>query len=211
MRRLPIYLLLDVSGSMRGDPIASVNEGVRLLVKTLSADPYALETAFLSLITFNNKVEQVVPLTELYRFTAPELTAQFGTYLGKALKFLSTVAEKEIVRTTYETKGDWKPLVFIMSDGKSGDKISKALTEFNRHLFGNILVCATGSDPNIDDLKLISNNVLKMQNMNKETILYFFKWVSASVSTSSIKVDEMDSSELTMDELPPLPPSINLV
>lgn len=208
MRRLPLYLLLDVSGSMRGEPIASVNEGIRLLADTLRQDPYALETTFISLITFNNTVEQLVPLTELYKFIAPELTAQYGTYLGKALRFLSNVAEKEIVKATYETKGDWKPLAFIMSDGRSGDKISKALTDFNRKLFGNILVCATGDDPNIDDLKLISNNVLRMHNMNKETIHGFFKWVSASVSATSLKIEEMNTTNLTMEELPPLPSSL---
>ena len=55
MRRLPIYLVLDVSGSMRGEPIEAVRLGVQSLVQTLIQDPYALETAYLSLITFNDK------------------------------------------------------------------------------------------------------------------------------------------------------------
>lgn len=64
MRKLPIYLLLDTSGSMHGEPIEAVKNGVEMLVSTLRNDPYALETAYLSVITFNTNAQQLVPLTE---------------------------------------------------------------------------------------------------------------------------------------------------
>ncbi len=32
MRRLPVYLLLDTSGSMYGEPIAAVKNGVEMLL-----------------------------------------------------------------------------------------------------------------------------------------------------------------------------------
>ena len=54
MRRLPIYLLLDCSGSMMGEPITAVQTGLQNLVATLRQDPYALETAFISVITFDS-------------------------------------------------------------------------------------------------------------------------------------------------------------
>ncbi|MGH8473151.1 MAG: VWA domain-containing protein, partial [Gammaproteobacteria bacterium] len=64
MRRLPVYLVLDTSGSMSGEPIEAVKNGVQILVSTLRQDPYALETAFLSVITFDSSAKQVVPLTD---------------------------------------------------------------------------------------------------------------------------------------------------
>ena len=34
MRRLPVYLLVDTSGSMSGEPIEAVKNGVQVLVST---------------------------------------------------------------------------------------------------------------------------------------------------------------------------------
>ena len=39
-RRLPVYLLIDTSGSMHGEPIEAVRSGIRLLQDTLNSDPY---------------------------------------------------------------------------------------------------------------------------------------------------------------------------
>ena len=64
MRRLPVYLVLDVSGSMMGEPIEAVRNGMQILASTLRTDPYALETAYLSVITFDGEARQVAPLTE---------------------------------------------------------------------------------------------------------------------------------------------------
>jgi uncharacterized protein YegL len=73
MRRLPIYLMLDTSGSMMGEPIEALRTGVQNLISTLRQDPYALETAYISVITFSDNAEQIVPLTELSQFQAPQL------------------------------------------------------------------------------------------------------------------------------------------
>ena len=59
MRRLPVYILIDTSGSMRGEPIESVKVGLEAMVSTLRYNPYALETVWLSIITYDSKVEQL--------------------------------------------------------------------------------------------------------------------------------------------------------
>ena len=71
MRRLPIYLVLDVSESMAGPAIEAVERGVRTLVDSLKGDPMALETVHLSVITFAREAKQIVPLTELMHFRPP--------------------------------------------------------------------------------------------------------------------------------------------
>ncbi len=71
MRRLPVYLVPDTSGSMTGGPIESLKNGVQVLSFPPYADPYALETAYLSVITFSTSAQQLVPLTELSTFQMP--------------------------------------------------------------------------------------------------------------------------------------------
>lgn len=139
MRRLPVYLLLDTSGSMYGEPIEAVKNGVQVLVSTLRSDPYALETAYLSIITFNSTAQQVTPLTELANFQAPNLEASGCTALGEALSLLATKVDQEVTKTTPEMKGDWKPLVFIMTDGMPTDNIQKGLEEFRKRKFGVVV------------------------------------------------------------------------
>ena len=79
MRKLPVYLLLDTSGSMHGEPIEAVRNGMQTLVSALRQDPHALESAYLSVITFAESAAQVVPLTELTQFQIPVLSASGTT------------------------------------------------------------------------------------------------------------------------------------
>lgn len=85
VRRLPVYLVLDCSGSMRGEPIQAVNRGIQLLVKTLQNNPVALETVWVSIITFSTEAQQLVPLTEVSLLQVPKIQAGGRTAMGAAL------------------------------------------------------------------------------------------------------------------------------
>lgn len=101
MRRLPVYLLLDTSGSMHGEPIEAVKNGVQTLLTTLKQDPYALETAFVSVITFSSSAHQAVPLTDLLSFNLPSLTASGTTALGEALSLIANRIDVSVQREPY--------------------------------------------------------------------------------------------------------------
>ncbi len=206
MRRLPVYLLLDCSGSMYGEPIEAVKNGVQVLVSTLRQDPYALETAYLSIITFDSSAQQVSPLTELAAFQQPNIQASGCTALGEALALLSQKADQEVTKTTPEQKGDWKPLVFIMTDGEPTDDLNKGLAEFKKRKWGMVVACAAGSGANTDTLKKITECVVSLDTADSATIKAFFKWVSASVSSGSMKVEATGAEATTLSELPPPPP-----
>lgn len=213
MRRLPVYLLLDTSGSMYGEPIEAVKNGLQLLTSTLNQDPYALETAYLSIIAFNSNVSQLTPLTELIAFKPPQLDDIVGgaTSLGQALVKLCECVDSEVTKTTYETKGDWKPLVFIMTDGHPTDDITQGIEELKKRKFGIIVACAAGQQADTDTLKKITDCVVQLDTADSSTIKAFFKWVSASVSASSIKVEDRGLDVSGIDELPPPPPEVNIV
>ena len=211
MRRLPVYLLLDTSGSMFGEPIEAVKNGVQVLVSTLRSDPYALETAYLSVITFNSSAQQVTPLTELSSFQQPNFEASGCTALGEALALLANKVDVEVVKTTADVKGDWKPLVFIMTDGEPTDDLSKGITEFKKRKFGMVVACAAGQGAHTDTLKKITECVVQLDTADSATIKSFFKWVSASVSTGSQKVEDAGVEVTGLSELPPPPPEVNIV
>ena len=210
-RRLPVYLLLDTSGSMSGEPIGAVKNGVQMLVSILRQDPFALETAFLSLITFDSAAKQLVPLTELAAFQMPNIAANGMTELGAALSLLARCIETEIVKTTSDVKGDWKPLIFIMTDGSPTDDWQKGLNELKKMKTGVIVACAAGPQADTSILKQITEVVVQLDTADESTIKAFFKWVSASVSTGSQKVEQGQKEVGGLDDLPPPPPEVNVV
>lgn len=61
MRRLPVYLVIDTSGSMRGESIHSVNVGIQAMLSALRQDPYALESVHISIITYDNEAREFIP------------------------------------------------------------------------------------------------------------------------------------------------------
>ncbi|MCA9071556.1 MAG: VWA domain-containing protein, partial [Planctomycetaceae bacterium] len=121
LRRLPIYLVLDCSESMAGEAIQEMSRGVDTMIDTLLSDPLALETAYISVITFSSYAKQVVPLTELMEFQRPPLSVRTGTALGSALQTVEVCIEREVRRTTATQKGDYKPLVILITDGDPTD------------------------------------------------------------------------------------------
>ncbi|MBC8152844.1 MAG: VWA domain-containing protein [Bacteroidetes bacterium] len=210
MRRLPVYLLLDTSGSMTGEPIEAVKNGVQVLISTLRQDPYALETAYLSVITFDSVARQLVPLSELSAFQMPDIKATGTTALGAALALLAERLDSEVQKTTPDTKGDWKPLVFLMTDGRPTDDFQKGLLELQTRKTGMIVACAAGQGADTAILRQLTEMVVRLDTADSTTIKAFFKWVSASISTGSQKV-ENNKEVHGLSELPPPPPEVNVV
>lgn len=208
MRRLPVYILIDTSTSMRGEPIAAVELGLKALMESLNKDPYALETVCLSIITYNTQAEQILPLTEVYKIRIPELTAKGRSALGEALGLLCDKIDKEVHKNTPEAKGDWKPLLFILSDGGYSGPIAKPISEFKKIPFGFVVACAAGSKSKIDILRKITPNVIQISSTDTINIKAYFKWISSSISTTSTRIENTGESDITLEELPPLPKEI---
>ncbi|MBO9308892.1 MAG: VWA domain-containing protein, partial [Chloroflexi bacterium] len=94
VRRRPVYLLLDTSGSMRGAPIQAVQQGVTMIHQELMNNPHAIETVYLSVITFADSAQQVVQLVSVEDFTPPTLRAEGQTALGAAITLLGQAFER---------------------------------------------------------------------------------------------------------------------
>lgn len=209
-RRLPVYLLLDTSGSMQGEPIEAVKVGLQTMLTALRQDPAALETVWLSIITFDSTVKQLMPITELESFTLPQINIpQSGaTFLGKALELLCTCYDKEVIKNTAEHKGDWMPLLFIMTDGSPSDLglYREMIAQVKMRHFGNIVACAAGSKAKESYLQELANTVVSLDTTDSNTFKLYFKWVSDAINVGNRSIGS--SSEMV---IPPPPKEINIV
>ncbi len=195
MRRLPIYFLIDVSESMVGTPIEQVQEGMRTIIQNLRVDPYALETVFVSIIAFAGKAQMLSPLTELYRFYPPVFPIGGGTSLGAGLEALMNDLDTSVQKTTLEQKGDWKPIIFLFTDGNPTDNYHAAFRRWNEKYRGHcsLIAVSLGENVNVLTLAQITNDLLLLKDTDAESFTQFFKWVTASIKTSSISVSEQNS------------------
>jgi uncharacterized protein YegL len=207
-RRLPIYLLIDVSGSMAGTAINSVSQGLQMFQAALQSDPRALDTAFVSVITFGSTATQVVPLTHCANFSPPELTAAGGTAMGEAMLLAEDRIGAEVVLTSHDDqKADWKPLVFIMTDGKPSDTAAvQAATESIRlKRYAMFVACAAGADASETIFQGWADSIIRLSDTSESSIGAFFKWVTQSVRTASASAGAMGGEDIM--RLPPPPPN----
>ena len=210
MRRLPVYFLLDTSGSMFGEPIQALNNALSGMINTLRTDAQALDSLWLSIITFDRDVKEICPLTELAMFQLPEITCpQSGpTHTGKALELLHQKVQSDIVKGSPVQKGDWKPLLFLFTDGKPSDlqlyaEMAPKIKALN---FGAIVACAAGNLADDSKLKELTDNVVHLDTADSATLKQFFKWVSETIEQGNKSQGTGESVKL-----PPPPDEITVV
>lgn len=220
-RKLPVYLLIDTSGSMSGEPIAAVKNGIDMLIADLRGNPHALESAWLSIITFDSDARQLVPLTDLQSFQMPSIGAGGMTALGPALSLLCNCRKRECKKSWNdadgrEHKGDYRPLVFLMTDGKPNEgDLDVGIAAFKAEKWGMAVSCAAGGDADVAVLKRITGEecTVALDGLSSGSLEAYFRWISTSIQTTSTKIQEEGepSEQGTVSDMAPLPPQIAIV
>lgn len=192
MRRLPIFMLLDVSESMAGDNLRQLQEGLDRLVTGLRTDPHALETVYLSTIVFAGKARTLAPLTELIQFYPPRLPLGSGTSLGQGMMHLMDELDRSVQSSTPDRKGDWRPVIYLMTDGKPTDDIEPALKRWHAHYAGRatLVAIAIGKFAAFDTLQRFTETVLRLDARTDQDFKRFVDWVTMSVVAQSRSVAE---------------------
>ena len=196
MRRLPVYLLLDCSESMIGPGIEGLRIAVESMIREMRRDPHALETVWMSFITFAGEARQITPLTALEEIQSPILNISPGTALGGALKMAAKAIAADVRKSTPTQRGDFRPLVFIITDGLATDDWTSAASSL-KNAGGTMYAIGCGFDVDFHQLGKITPNVLRVDEVGVESIGKLLMWVSGSVQSASRGVAETGTDPLT--------------
>lgn len=183
-QRCPLLLLLDTSGSMGGDPIRQLNEGLQVLRDELFADTLAAKRCEVAIVTFG-PVRTECDFTSMSNFIAPTLSAGGDTPMGGAIEYGLTLLQAR--KEAYKAAGvpSYRPWVFLITDGAPTDAITKAKAAIaegeNRKSFMFFAVAVEGA--NIEALKNLSvREPLKLKGLRFRDL---FQWLSSSMASVS--------------------------
>jgi uncharacterized protein YegL len=184
---LPVYLLLDVSGSMGGVKINNLNEATDEMIRTM-ADEEKMEVEILiSVITFGNDADVHLPATSASQVEWSNLNASGMTAMGAALiKAKEMIEDKEITPSRA-----YRPTIVLVSDGQPNDTgWERAMDDFintGRSKKCDRMAMAIGSDADENVLKrFIDGTEHELFYANNAGDLHeFFRYVTMSVTTRS--------------------------
>lgn len=198
-RHLPVYLLLDTSGSMEGAPIESVRQGLEQFQREVSSDQFARDVVKVGVITFASDAQLVTGgLVPISAFQPPALVASGVTRLDLAFKVLLESMERDVVKAVKGgQKGDWKPAVFVLTDGRPTDEngnVTDRLWQPARDAVVNrprgqikpSVIVAVGCGPDVEDstLKAISTGTAFKMGTSEAAFVALFQYLSQSLTSS---------------------------
>lgn len=127
-QRTPLILVLDSSGSMYGQPIQQLNEGLKLLEQELKNDVIAAKRVRILVIEYGGYDQCTVhgDWKDAMDFTAPVLEANGTTPMGQAITLALEEIEAEKQRFKQAGVAYTRPWLFLMSDGVPTDQWEQA-------------------------------------------------------------------------------------
>lgn len=182
--RCPCILVLDVSGSMAGAPIAELNSGLITLKDELVADSLASLRVEIAVVTFG-PVKVSSDFQSVHSFQPPTLAVEGDTPMGAAVTQAMDLLNQR--KQVYRSNGikSYKPWVFLITDGAPTDRWQDAAAASkaadSRSDFAFFAVGVQGA--NLDTLRHFTNREpLKLTGLRFRDL---FQWLSASLKSVS--------------------------
>lgn len=189
--RVPVTLCLDTSGSMLGDKIRELVEGVNLFYDAIDEDDDAHDAAEVSIVEFNsgaNLIHDFAGVERLARIGAIEPTG--ATFLGEGVNLALDTLENR--KSVYSQAGVlyYQPWLVLMTDGQpNGDPTSleraiQRVTDLVAAKKLAVFPIGIGADADMDVLQRFSpkRDPLRLRGLSFKE---FFEWLSKSVSRVS--------------------------
>lgn len=129
IKKLPVLLLLDVSGSMDGKKIVELHDAVVEMINSYVEMKKRERVIEVAIITFGAEVRlytEFTPVDDLQKNGIPQFPARGNTPLGMAL-----TAAKDLLEDPQLTpQGNYRPAVVLVSDGEPNDEWRNPLEDF---------------------------------------------------------------------------------
>ena len=186
--RVPICVLLDVSDSMKGDPIRELNEGLKAFIEEILSDDMTRYSADIAILTFGGIVKKVFDFGRIEDQEVPEFKATSTTPMAKAvLQALEMLEER---KKSYKDNGVdyYQPWVVLMTDGMATDDPSliEAAAKKTKELINNkklvLFPIAIGNNVDLQQISSFGRQPKRLEGLKFKE---FFAWLSQSVSTIS--------------------------
>ena len=110
---MPVFLLLDISGSMGGAKIQTLNQAVETMIASFKKVAAEQVSIHMSVITFESSAKLHIPLQPVENVTWRNLNAGGGTNLADALIMVKNMIED---RSVVPSRA-YYPVVILVSDG----------------------------------------------------------------------------------------------
>lgn len=177
MRRLPIYFLIDNSESMVGRAV-DAKKCLDTVVTSLQKNYLCLETVYVSVITFNNIANELIPLTDLVSFQMKEIITSGVASIDVGLNLLSVCIKSDVIKKSEKLKGDWEPIVFLMTNSNlmNNQNFQYNLNKFNSEIKCNLIVCKYSDGAEVSLSNNIYYEVLELSQKNNEDFKVHIKW-----------------------------------
>ena len=179
-------LVLDVSGSMSGEPIQELNKGLQDFYQEIDKDNTTRQRLEVSLITFSHIVNTVQEPALVENFTMPTLSASGSTAMVTAVNHAidKVAARKQWYKDTNQAY--YRPWIILMTDGEpDSDQDAAGLAQRIKQdvaakKYAFLPIGVEGAKMSI--LKQIESGIpaMKLQGTKFSS---FFKWLSASMGT----------------------------
>lgn len=121
-QRCPCLLVLDTSGSMAGEPIDNLNQGLAALELELKKHRLASRRCEVAVLTFGDGgVELQQDFIVARNFAAPVLAADGQTPMGEAVRMAMRLLRNK--KNEYRAKGTpyYRPWLMLFTDGEPTD------------------------------------------------------------------------------------------
>lgn len=183
--RCPCVLVLDTSGSMQGQPIEELNEGLAQFKRELLTDEMAAKRVEVAVIGFG-PVQVLASFATPDVFVPPKLVAEGDTPMGAAIQQAIALVEQR--KQEYKQFGiaHYRPWIFLITDGEPTDQYAHSIellqAGMRRKSFEFFAVGVKGANMNVLQQMSGERPPLTLKGLQFREM---FRWLSNSLGAKS--------------------------